>query len=203
MLQHFASIPDAIQDFKDGKFLIIMDDENRENEGDLVIAAEHITQEKMHFLVKVTTGIVCVPLIDNVLKNLNLPLMTNDENDKFKTAFTISCDYAIGTTTGVSSHDRALTVLKLSDPTSKACDFVRPGHIFPLKARKNLIRDRRGHTEASLEMCKLASLRLASVISELVRDEDGLMMRLNDCIDFSKKHNIKLITIKQIVDYIS
>lgn len=199
-----ASIEDAVQDFANGKFLIVMDDETRENEGDLIIAAESINTEKMAFMVKYTSGFICVPLSTERAKSLNLNLMIpeNKMTDRHGTAYTVTVDYKYNTTTGISAHDRALTALKLSDNLSNSNDFLKPGHVCPLIAKLGLLRERRGHTEAAIQLCKLSNLQSAAVLCELVRENDGLMMRLPDCIEFSNKFDIKIITIKAIVNYI-
>lgn len=199
----FSSVPDAIEAFKNGEFLVVMDDETRENEGDLIIAAQHTTQEKMAFLVRHSSGYVCVPLSTERADELDLQPMLKDRTDRHGTAYTVTCDYAHGTTTGISAHDRALTARSLADAASKPDDFIRPGHILPLRAVPGLLHQRRGHTEASVHLCKLAGLQPAAVICELVRDEDGLMMRLDDCKEVSKKHGIRIVTIEQIVNYLN
>ncbi|EGV64710.1 3,4-dihydroxy 2-butanone 4-phosphate synthase [Yamadazyma tenuis] len=199
----FTPIPEALEAFKNGEFLIVMDDEDRENEGDLIMAAELITQEKMAFLVRHSSGYVCVPLSKERADTLELAPMLANKTDKHGTNYTITCDYAVGTTTGISAHDRALTANKLADGTSKASEFIKPGHILPLRAAAGLLKERRGHTEAAVQLCELTQLEPAGVICELVREEDGLMSRLDDCVEFSKAHNIKLINIKQLVEYIS
>ncbi|KAJ8140674.1 hypothetical protein OXX80_004662 [Metschnikowia pulcherrima] len=198
----FASVPDAIEAFKKGEFLVVMDDESRENEGDLIIAAEKITQEQMAFLVRHSSGYVCCPLSTERADELDLQPMLKDRTDRHGTAYTVTCDFANGTTTGISAHDRALTARSLAASTSKPDDFIRPGHILPLRAVPGLLRARRGHTEASVQMCELAGLAPAAVICELVRDEDGLMMRLDDCEKFAEKFGIKLVTIEQIVNHL-
>lgn len=203
MSAKFVSIPEAIEAFKNGEYLIVMDDESRENEGDLIMSAELMTQEKMAFLVRYSSGYVCVPLSTERADALNLHPMLANETDRHGTAYTVTCDYADGTTTGISAHDRALTSTKLADPSSKPVDFIRPGHVLPLRAVPGLLKKRRGHTEAGVQLCELAGLQPAAVICEMVRDEDGLMMRLDDCTKFSKTHNIKMITIEQLVEYIS
>ncbi|ODV61279.1 3,4-dihydroxy-2-butanone-4-phosphate synthase RIB3 [Ascoidea rubescens DSM 1968] len=182
-----------------------MDDEDRENEGDLIIAAEFIDQQKMAFLVRHSSGYICAPLSNERADLLNLPLMLppNQQTDRHRTAYTITVDFKIGTTTGISSRDRALTCSKLADPNSKPDDFLKPGHIVPLRAHPNLLKERHGHTEAAIQLCRLTDLQDAAVICELVRDDDGLMKRLDDCIEFSKDFNIKLITIKHLIDYIN
>lgn len=199
----FTPIPEALEAFKNGEFLIVMDDEDRENEGDLIIAAELITQEKMAFLVRHSSGYVCVPLSTERADQLELNPMLANKTDKHGTNYTITCDYGLGTTTGISAHDRALTANKLADPTAKATEFIKPGHILPLRAVPGLLKARRGHTEAAVQLCELSNLQPAGVICELVRDQDGLMLRLDDCIEFSKTHGVKLINIKQLVEYIS
>lgn len=199
----FTPIKEAIEAFKKGEFLVVMDDETRENEGDLIIAAEFTTQEKMAFLVRYSSGYVCAPLSTERADKLDLPPMLKDRTDRHGTAYTVTCDYAHGTTTGISAHDRALTARSLANAESKPDDFIRPGHVLPLRAVPGLLNQRRGHTEASVHLCELAGLQPAAVICELVRDEDGLMMRLDDCLQFSKKHDIKVITIEQLVNYIN
>lgn len=198
----FTPIPEALEAFKNGEFLVVMDDESRENEGDLIIAAEKVTTEKMAFLVKYSSGYVCCPLSTERADKLDLQFMLKDRTDRHGTAYTVTCDYADGTTTGISAHDRALTARKLADPTSKPDDFIKPGHILPLRAVPNLLKSRRGHTEAAVQLCQLVGLQPAATICELVRDEDGLMMRLDDCIKFSSTHNIKIINIEQLLQYI-
>lgn len=201
-MSDFSPIPEAIEAYKNGEFLVVMDDESRENEGDLIIAAERITQEKMAFLVRHSSGYVCCPLSTERADQLDLQPMLKDRTDRHGTAYTVTCDYAHGTTTGISAHDRALTASKLADLSVTPDDFIRPGHILPLRAAPGLLKTRRGHTEASVHLCELAGLSPAAVICELVRDEDGLMMRLDDCKAFSKKFGIKLVTIEQIVAHI-
>lgn len=198
----FSTVPEAIEAYKNGEFLVVMDDESRENEGDLIIAAEKVTQEKMAFLVRYSSGYVCVPLSTERADKLDLQPMLKDRTDRHGTAYTVTCDYADGTTTGISAHDRALTARKLADPSVAPADFIRPGHVLPLRAVPGLLRARRGHTEASVQLCELAGLQPAATICELVRDEDGLMMRLDDCVAFGKKHGIKVVTIELIVQYL-
>jgi len=179
-----------------------MDDESRENEGDLIIAAQHITQSQMAFLVRHSSGYVCVPLSTTRADELNLPLMMAQNDDRHGTAYTITVDAREGTTTGISAHDRALTANLLANPKTVPKDLMKPGHILPLRAVPGLLKQRRGHTEAGVHLCQLSGLEPAAVICELVRDEDGLMMRLDDCIKFGKEKGIKIITIEQLVKYI-
>ncbi|KAL7664090.1 3,4-dihydroxy-2-butanone 4-phosphate synthase [[Candida] zeylanoides] len=199
----FCTVPEAIQAIKNGEFLVVMDDESRENEGDLIMAAELMTQEKMAFLVRYSSGYVCAPLSTERADQLGLHPMLENQTDRHGTAYTVTCDYADGTTTGISAHDRAVTVKNLANSNAKPDDFIRPGHVLPLRAVPGLLKQRRGHTEAGVQLCELAGLQPAAAICELVRDEDGLMMRLDDCVSFAKRHNLKVVTIEQIVDYIS
>ncbi|QHO05542.1 Bifunctional riboflavin biosynthesis protein RIBA 1 [Arachis hypogaea] len=177
--QGFASIPEAIQDIRNGKMVVVVDDEDRENEGDLIMAAELVTPEAMAFIVKHGTGIVCISMKEEDLQRLDLPLMVNskDNDEKLPTAFTVTVDAKHGTTTGVSARDRATTVLALSSSDSKPSDFNRPGHIFPLKYREGGVLKRAGHTEASVDLAMLAGLNPVAVLCEIV-DEDGSMARL-------------------------
>ncbi|KAF8948850.1 hypothetical protein BGZ47_002010 [Haplosporangium gracile] len=197
----FDKVEDAIQDIADGKFIIAVDNEDRENEGDLIIAAEKVTTEQMAFLIRHSSGYVCVPTAPARLKELELPLMVPNNEDVWKTAYTITVDYAHGTTTGISAHDRALTARSLADPTKTAKDFNRPGHILPLRYADGGSIRRFGHTEASVDLCKLAKLQPVAVICELVNDRDGSMARRDDCYAFAKKHGIRLVTIADIIKY--
>ncbi|AWU76842.1 uncharacterized protein C5L36_0C07560 [Pichia kudriavzevii] len=201
----FTPIPEALEAFKNGEFLVVMDDEDRENEGDLIMAAELMTTERMAFLVKHSSGFVCVPLSTERADELNLPFMIPEDKmtDRHGTAYTVTVDYADGTTTGISAHDRGLTAKMLGTKSSKADDFLRPGHICPLRAKPGLLRERPGHTEAAVQLCELTGLQPAGAICELVRDEDGLMMRLDDCWKFAQKYNIKIITIKELLEYLN
>lgn len=204
----FTKIEDAIEQFKQNKFLIVMDDEGRENEGDLICAAANVSTEAMAFLVRHSSGYVCAPMSNEVADKLDLPLLrtgmkyTSNADDRHGTAYTITVDFAEGTTTGISAHDRALTCSKLAETSSKATDFLKPGHICPLRAADGGVLKRRGHTEAAVDLCKLSGLPPVGVICELVKDEDGSMMRLDDCQKFGAKHGIALVTIEQLVDYL-
>ncbi|KAG0022376.1 hypothetical protein BGZ82_011051 [Podila clonocystis] len=197
----FDSVADAIKDIADGKFIIAVDNEDRENEGDLIIAAEKVTTEQMAFLIRYSSGYVCVPAAPSRLKELELPLMVPNNQELMKTAYTVSVDYAHGTTTGISAHDRALTCRSLADPTKTAQDFNRPGHILPLRYAEGGTIRRFGHTEASVDLCKLAKLQPVAVICELVNDRDGSMARRDDCYKFAQEHGIKLVTIADIIKY--
>ncbi|GAA5808808.1 hypothetical protein MFLAVUS_002205 [Mucor flavus] len=199
----FDSVKEALKDFANNKFVIVMDNEDRENEGDLIIAAEKITTEQMAFLIRYSSGYICAPTTGERLDELELPLMVKRNTELMRTAYTVSCDYAHGTTTGISAHDRALTCRKLADPSSKPDDFMRPGHILPLRSVPNGTFDRFGHTEAAVDLCKLAGLPPVACIGEIIKDDDdqGDMARRDDCFVFAKKHNIKMITIKDIITF--
>lgn len=203
----FTSIEVAVEKFKNNEFVIVMDDESRENEGDLICAANKITPAQMAFLVRYSSGYICAPMSNEWADRLDLPLMRqlsckSNADDRHGTAYTITCDYVHGTTTGISAHDRALTCAKLADKTTTPNDYLKPGHIVPLRAHDNGVLGRRGHTEAAVDLCKLAKIPPVGVIGELVKDEDGDMMRLDDCVEFGKKHNISIISIEELVDYI-
>ncbi|KAG9294293.1 hypothetical protein G9A89_021652 [Geosiphon pyriformis] len=197
----FDSIESALKDFKEGNFVLVVDNEDRENEGDLIIAAEKMTTEKMAFMVRYSSGLICVPTTSSRLDQLELPLMVPNSTDRLKTAYTISVDYKHNTTTGISAHDRALTArslanMKITDPN----DFTRPGHIFPLRYTEGGVLKRIGHTEASVDLCKLTGLQPVGVICELVRD-DGHMARRDDCRLFANEHGLKLISIEDLAHY--
>ncbi|KAF8411414.1 hypothetical protein HHK36_003963 [Tetracentron sinense] len=199
-----SSIPEAIEDIRQGKFVIVVDDEDRENEGDLIIAASLVTPEAMAFIVKHGTGIVCVSMKEENLERLQLPLMVKqkENEEKLCTAFTVTVDAKCGTTTGVSAHDRATTILALASKESKPEDFNRPGHIFPLMYREGGVLRRPGHTEASVDLAVLAGLDPVAVICEIV-DDDGSMARLPKLIEFARKENLKIISIAELVRFIA
>ncbi len=198
----FNTIEEAIEDIKKGKMVIVVDDPDRENEGDLVIAAEKITPEAINFMAKEGRGLICLSLLPDRCKELDLPLMTDRNTDPKGTAFCVSIDAhpKYGTTTGISAYDRAITIKLAVSPDAKPQDFIRPGHIFPLKARKGGVLERTGHTEASVDLARLAGLYPAGVICEIMK-EDGTMARLPDLIEFAKKHSLKIITIADLVQY--
>ncbi|KAI9316108.1 3,4-dihydroxy-2-butanone 4-phosphate synthase [Dichotomocladium elegans] len=199
----FNSVEDALKDFAENKFVIVMDDEDRENEGDLIIAAEKVTTEQMAFLIKYSSGYICVPMTGERLDELQLPLMVPKNTELMKTAYTVSVDCVHGTTTGISAHDRAVTARYLASPDSKPSDFSRPGHILPLRAVPKGTLERFGHTEAAVDLCKLAGLPSVACIGELVKEDDiqGGMARRDDCFAFAKKHGLKMITIKDLISY--
>lgn len=194
----FAPVSQAIEVLRAGKFVIVVDDEARENEGDLVMAAEHVTEESMAFLIRHTGGVVCLSLTNETADRLDLPPMVSRNTSKRGTPYTVSIEAAEGVTTGISAHDRAKTVLVAADPVSAAGDLRKPGHVFPLRAHDGGVLVRAGHTEASVDLCRLAGLRTAAVISELMHD-DGTMMRVPALLEFGKKHGIPVISIADII----
>ena len=194
------TIEEAIEDFKNGKFLIVVDDEDRENEGDFVIAAEKITPEKVNFMLHEGRGVLCCPLPIKRCHELNLTRQTAENTSILGTPFTIMVDKIEGCTTGVSAHDRAATILALSDPNSKPSDFGRPGHISPLYAQEEGVLRRAGHTEAAVDLAKLAGLRPAAALIEIM-NEDGTMARMPQLQEVAKKFGLKIISIRDLIDY--
>jgi GTP cyclohydrolase II/3,4-dihydroxy-2-butanone 4-phosphate synthase len=199
MASQLNTIEEVLQDVRQGKPVIIVDDENRENEGDVVIAAQFASQETINFMVKEARGIVCTPMRREALAHLDIGPMVTHNTDNHETAFTISVDH-VDTTTGVSPAERAYTMQKLIDPASKPEDFRRPGHVFPLIYKEGGVLVRNGHTEASLDLCRLAGLKEAAVICEITKD-DGSMSRLPDLLAFAQKHNLKIASIADLQDY--
>ena len=198
----FSKVEDAINDIKRGKFVIVVDDENRENEGDLVIAASKVTASKINYMIKHARGLVCMPIIRSRLEQLGIPPMVNHNNIN-RCMFSISVDYKNGTTTGISPADRAATVSALIDDNVKIEDFAMPGHLFPIMYKEGGVLVRQGHTEASVDLARLAGLYPAAVICEVI-NEDGSMAKLDDLFEFSKKHNnMKIISIKDLVEYMN
>lgn len=195
----FNHIEEAIEDIKDGKIVVVIDDEDRENEGDLLMAAEKVTPEAINFMATYGKGLICMPLTEEYLKRLNIPQMVKDNTDNHETAFTVSIDH-IKTTTGISAYERALTIQKVLEKESTPNDFRRPGHIFPLKARKGGVLVRNGHTEAAVDLARLAGLKPGGVICEIM-SKDGTMARTDELMEFCKIHNLKIITIKDLVEY--
>ena len=196
----FNTIQQIIEDIKVGKFVIVVDDENRENEGDLVIAAEKITSDGINFMAKHGRGLICVPMTGKRLSELKIDAMVPDSSDRLDTAFTVSVDAKKGVTTGISAHDRALTVKTLIDFKANPDDLTKPGHIFPLKAKAGGVLERAGHTEASVDFSELAGLYPASVICEIM-NEDGTMARVPDLIEFAKRYDLKICTIADLIKY--
>ena len=199
MPSQLNTIEEVLQDVRQGKPVIIVDDENRENEGDIVIAAQFASQETINFMVKEARGIVCTPMRREALAHLDIGPMVTHNTDNHETAFTVSVDH-VDTTTGVSPAERAYTMQKLIDPASKPEDFRRPGHVFPLIYKEGGVLVRNGHTEASLDLCRLAGLKEAAVICEITKD-DGSMSRLPDLLAFAQKHGLKIASIADLQDY--
>lgn len=200
----FHTIDQVLEDLKQGKMIVVMDDEGRENEGDILCAAQFITPEKVNFMAKEARGLVCVPMEDNRLNDLDLHPMkvhVSHRHKKCDTGWAISVDAAYGITTGISAADRAYTVKVLIDPKSKPADLITPGHLFPLRAVSGGVLVRAGHTEASVDLMKLAGLYPAGVICEIM-NEDGTMARTKDLLAFSKKHNLKICTIDSLIEYL-
>ncbi len=193
-------IVDAIRAFEAGEVVVVTDDDDRENEGDLIVAAVHCTQEKMAFIIRHTSGIVCAPMTPPEAKRLNLNPMVADNDAPHATAFTVSVDYKHDTTTGISAEERTSTVRALANPNSGALDFVRPGHIFPLVAKEGGVLMRSGHTEAAVDLCRLADLPQVGVISELVND-DGTVMRGPQVHDFAEAHKLKVVSVADLISY--
>ena len=194
------TIEEAIDDFREGKFVIVVDDEDRENEGDLICAAEKITPEMVNFMLKYARGVLCAPITISRSEELDLPHQVQDNTSVLGTPFTVTVDKLEGCTTGVSAHDRAATILALADPASTPQTFGRPGHINPLYAQDNGVLRRSGHTEAAVDLCKLAGLYPAGALMELMND-DGTMARLPELLNFAQVHSLKIITIKDLIAY--
>ena len=193
-------IVEAIRAFERGEIVVVMDDDGRENEGDLIVAAVHCTPEKMAFIVRHTSGIVCAPMTREDARRLNLAPMVADNDAPHSTAFTVSVDFKHGTTTGISADDRTLTVRNLANGNVGASDFVRPGHIFPLVAREGGVLMRSGHTEAAVDLCKLAGLPPVGVICELVND-DGTVKRGPQVSAFAEEHGLKQVSVADLIAY--
>lgn len=195
-----SSIEEALQDFKEGKFVIVVDDEDRENEGDLIIAAEKITPEKVNFMLKNARGVLCAPITLSRAEELDLPHQVSDNTSMLGTPFTVTVDKLEGCTTGVSTHDRAETIKALADPKSTPQTFGRPGHINPLYAQDNGVLRRSGHTEAAVDLCKLSGLYPVGALIEIMND-DGTMARMPQLQEKAKEWDMKIITIKDLISY--
>ncbi|MFH0735041.1 MAG: bifunctional 3,4-dihydroxy-2-butanone-4-phosphate synthase/GTP cyclohydrolase II [bacterium] len=196
----FCNVEEAIDIIKDGNVLIIIDEEDRENEGDFVCAAQHITPDVVNFMAKHGRGMICVPMLSSCLERLQLELMVNTNTALHGTQFTVTVDAIEGTTTGISASDRSVTIKKLADPKSESKDFARPGHIFPLKAAEGGVLKRTGHTEAVTDLCKLAGLSPVGVLCEIL-NEDGTMARLDDLKIIAEKFNLKILTVTDLIKY--
>ncbi len=202
-IQNFSVLSpmeEAIQDLKDGKMIILVDDEDRENEGDLVVAAEKITPEHINFMAKHGRGLICLAMTDEQLNRLNIPMMVKENHSPYGTAFTVSIEAATGVTTGISATDRARTIQVASDPKSTPKDVVMPGHIFPLRAKEGGVLVRAGQTEGSVDLARLAGLQPAGVICEIMND-DGSMSRLKDLVPYAKEHGLKIVSVADLIKY--
>lgn len=195
----YSTIDEALEDLRNGKIIIVSDDEDRENEGDLICAAEFATTENINFMATYAKGLICMPMSKEITNKLNLNQMVTKNTDNHETAFTVSIDH-VDTTTGISAVERSITALKVIDEDSKPEDFRRPGHMFPLLAKEGGVLVRMGHTEATVDLMRLAGLKECGLCCEIMKD-DGDMMRKNDLIEFSKKHNLKMITVSALIDY--
>ena len=195
----YSTIDEALEDLRNGKIIIVSDDEDRENEGDLICAAEFATTENINFMATYAKGLICMPMSKEITNKLNLNQMVTKNTDNHETAFTVSIDH-VDTTTGISAVERSITALKVIDEDSKPEDFRRPGHMFPLLAKEGGVLVRMGHTEATVDLMRLAGLKECGLCCEIMKD-DGDMMRKNDLIEFSKKHNLKMITVSALIYY--
>jgi 3,4-dihydroxy 2-butanone 4-phosphate synthase/GTP cyclohydrolase II len=196
----FCNVEEAIEEIKNGKVIIVVDDEDRENEGDFICAAEYVTPDIVNFMVTHGRGMLCVALNGKRLDELNLPLMVESNSALHGTQFTVTIDAIEGTTTGISAADRAHTIKKLIDPKSTANDFAKPGHIFPLRAFEEGVLRRAGHTEAAVDLCKLANLNPSGVLCEILKD-NGEMARVPELIEIAKKFNLKIVTVQELIKY--
>jgi 3,4-dihydroxy 2-butanone 4-phosphate synthase/GTP cyclohydrolase II len=196
----YATVEQAIAAIALGEMVLVVDDEHRENEGDLIVAAEKVTEQHIAFMVRHTSGLICLPMMGERLDELGLPLMVMENTDTHKTAFTVSIDLAEGTTTGISASDRAKTIRAAADPARKAGDFNRPGHVFPLRYQPGGVLVRPGHTEAAVDLARLAGLTPAGVLCEVVND-DGTMARGEALVAFARKHGIPIIRLEDLVSY--
>ncbi len=196
----FCTVDEAIEEIKNGKLIIVVDDEDRENEGDFVCSAEYVTPEIVNFITKFGRGMLCVAVNGKRLDELGLPLMVDSNSALHGTQFTVTIDAIEGTTTGISAADRALTIKKIINDSTKASDFAKPGHIFPLRAYDEGVLRRAGHTEAAVDLCRIANLKPAGVLCEILKD-DGEMARIPELIEIAEKFNLKILTVKDLIEY--
>ena len=196
----FVDVPEALRQFAAGRMIVVVDDEDRENEGDLTIAAEHVTPEAINFMAKFGRGLVCLTMTEERADYLRLPPMASENTSQFGTAFTESIEARVGVTTGISAADRAHTILTAVRPGSSAADLARPGHIFPLRARKGGVLVRAGQTEASVDLARMAGLIPAGVICEIMND-DGSMARVPDLVEFCRVHSMAMLTVAELIRY--
>lgn len=195
----FHTIEEALEDLRRGKIILVTDDEDRENEGDFICAAQFATTENINFMATHGKGLICMPMSEEYVEKLKLPQMVENNTDNHETAFTVSIDY-ITTTTGISAVERSITALACVKEDAKPDDFRRPGHMFPLKAKKNGVLERNGHTEATVDLCRLAGLKECGLCCEIMR-EDGTMMRTEELSKLAQQYQMKFITIKDLQDY--
>ncbi len=195
-----STVEEAIEEIRRGRFVIIVDDEGRENEGDIIMAAEKVTPEAINFMARYGRGLICMPVVGERLDELQIPMMSSRNTERHKTAFAVAVDYKHGTTTGISAHDRAATVKAIVDPGSRPEDFSQPGHLFPLRYQDGGVLVRAGHTEAVVDLARLAGLYPAGVLCE-VMNEDGSMARLPQLEEFARKHGLRIVSIAQIIAY--
>ena len=195
----FHTIEEALEDLRRGKIILVTDDEDRENEGDFICAAQFATTENINFMATHGKGLICMPMSEEYVEKLKLPQMVENNTDNHETAFTVSIDY-ITTTTGISAVERSITALACVKEDAKPEDFRRPGHMFPLKAKKNGVLERNGHTEATVDLCRLAGLKECGLCCEIMR-EDGTMMRTEELSKLAQQYQMKFITIKNLQDY--
>ena len=195
----FSTVEDALEDLKNGKIILVADDEDRENEGDMICAAEFATTENVNFMATHAKGLICMPMSEEICRRLQFPQMVTDNTDNHETAFTVSVDY-VETTTGISAKERGLTARKCVEDGVKPQDFRRPGHMFPLMAKKNGVLERNGHTEATVDLMKLARLKQCGLCCEIMKD-DGTMMRMDELKELAQKYQLKFITIAALQDY--
>lgn len=196
----FASIDEAVAAIGRGEIVVVVDDEDRENEGDLIMAAEAATPEKIAFFVRHTSGVICAPLLGEHLDELDIPLMVRDNTESHRTAFTYSVDFVHGTSTGISAADRSATLQALTDPATTPQDLARPGHIFPLRYSDGGVLKRAGHTEAAVDLARMAGLYPAGVLCEIVND-DGTMARVPDLVRFCREHDLLMVSIAQLIKH--
>ncbi len=195
----FSTVDEALEDLKNGKIILVADDEDRENEGDMICAAEFATTENVNFMATYAKGLICMPMSEEICRRLQFPQMVTDNTDNHETAFTVSVDY-VETTTGISAKERGLTARKCVEDGVKPQDFRRPGHMFPLMAKKNGVLERNGHTEATVDLMKLAGLKQCGLCCEIMKD-DGTMMRMDELKELAQKYQLKFITIAALQDY--
>lgn len=195
----FNTIEEVLEELRAGKIVVILDDEDRENEGDVICAAEFATLENVNFMAKYARGLICMPMSEEYINKLGLPQMVEVNTDNHCTAFTVSIDH-VDTTTGISAYERSVTALKTVEEGVKPADFRRPGHMFPLMAKKGGVLERNGHTEATVDLVRLAGLKPVGLCCEIMRD-DGMMARKDDLLAFAKEHQLKVATIKKLVEY--